>query len=177
MSLYDFLSSDVPSFDRPPTNVSPPAERKEGTTKIWAGDSGLSNVFLKTLKEDFPNKKLLAFQDLIQEDTTVHEHLVGFEKNDLYQKLPPIFHVEAQYLYYTKLGTLGTLVIVLLAYVINYGTYKSSIKASMYVATFLSSIYIDYSAHRNSTTLKVITSSRTNGDDLSAFYAIKSVSA
>ncbi|KAI3606994.1 arylsulfatase precursor [Moniliophthora roreri] len=32
----------------------------------------------------------------------------------------------------------------------------------MYVATFLSSIYIDYSAHRTSTTLKVITSSRTN---------------
>uniref|UniRef100_A0A0W0GBL9 Uncharacterized protein n=1 Tax=Moniliophthora roreri TaxID=221103 RepID=A0A0W0GBL9_MONRR len=32
----------------------------------------------------------------------------------------------------------------------------------MYVATFLSSIYIDYSAHRNSTTLKVLTSSRTN---------------
>uniref|UniRef100_A0A0W0F8D7 Uncharacterized protein n=1 Tax=Moniliophthora roreri TaxID=221103 RepID=A0A0W0F8D7_MONRR len=32
----------------------------------------------------------------------------------------------------------------------------------MYVATFVSSIYIDYSAHRNSTTLKVLTSSRTN---------------
>ncbi|KAI3597595.1 hypothetical protein WG66_003133, partial [Moniliophthora roreri] len=67
-------------------------------------------------------------------------------------------------------GTLGTLVIVLLAYVINYGTYKSSIKASMYVATFLSSIYIDYSAHRTSTTLKVITSSRTNSSIKASMY-------
>uniref|UniRef100_A0A0W0FYP9 Uncharacterized protein n=1 Tax=Moniliophthora roreri TaxID=221103 RepID=A0A0W0FYP9_MONRR len=32
----------------------------------------------------------------------------------------------------------------------------------MYVATFLSSIYIDYSAHGTSIILKVITSSRTN---------------
>ncbi|EEB90548.1 hypothetical protein MPER_11226 [Moniliophthora perniciosa FA553] len=90
MSLYKFLSSGVPIFDRPPANVSPPAERKGGTTMKWAGDSGLNNVFLKTSKEVFPNFEIAAFQDLIQRDTTVHDHLVDFENNDLYQKLPVV---------------------------------------------------------------------------------------